>query len=550
MKKLIMLFAAGLFFNFVIAQNSEPQKLIDEFDEMLSTQFKKGEPGATAFVAKNGKIIYEGAFGMANLELDEPMQIDNVFRIGSITKQFTAVAILQLMEKGKLKLDDEITKFIPDYPMQGKKITIEHLLTHTSGIQSYTSMKDYMTRMTLDLSPTEMIDHFKNEPMQFDPGTAWEYSNSGYFLLGYIIEKISGKTYGEYLQENFFDPIGMTNSYYGSEITIIKNRVGAYSKSEYGIINAPPLSMTQPFAAGSIQSTVRDLFKWHQALHSYKVIKKESLEKAFTNYSLNNGTKTGYGYGWFLQYIQESPTIEHGGGINGTLTMSIYLPDEDVFVAVFSNCDCNEPEDIAAKMAAFAIGKSYTYKKLDFNNAQLKEYTGVFKNAKGEFREISLSDNQLFSQRGRNQKFNINAFEKDKFYFEGSLSTLEYKRNEKGEIDKLIMHNRTENEPWSKTNEPMPSGPVEIIVDEVILDTYVGEYEIEPGFTFVITKTDSKLFLQATDQEQVEIFAETESKFFLKVNDAQLEFVKDDSGIVTKSILTQGGRKTDAVKIK
>lgn len=182
-------------------------------------------------------------------------------------------------------------------------------------------MEDYRERMTLDFEPTAMIDHFKNEPLEFAPGTDWNYSNSGYFLLGYIIEKVSGQTYPQYIEENLFKPLGMTNSLYASNSKIIKNRAGMYAMDENEtLVNALPLSMTQPYSAGSIQSTVEDLYKWHQALYSYKVIQKESLEKATTHYKLSTGIATKYGYGWFLRNLFDSPTIEHGGGINGAVT--------------------------------------------------------------------------------------------------------------------------------------------------------------------------------------------------------------------------------------
>jgi CubicO group peptidase (beta-lactamase class C family) len=358
MKKTTIFLTFCLLANLAFAQQKDDKQLFANFDKMLSEQFKTNETGATALVARKGQVIYKKAFGMANLENNIPMQVDHVFRIGSITKQFTAVAILQLMEQGKLSLQDEITKFIPDYPTHGHKITIEHLLTHTSGIQSYTSMIDFEKQVTLDLKPTELIDYFKNEPMEFAPGTKWSYNNSGYFLLGYIIEKVSGKTYPQYIEENFFKPLGMTNSLFGSDSKIVKNRAGAYEKDSTGFVNAPYLNMNLPYSAGSIQSTVEDLFKWHQAVHSYKLVKKESLDKAFTKYKLTDGKETEYGYGWGLGDIQGSPTIGHGGGIPGFLTQSIYLPKEDVFVAVFSNCGCNPPFDIGDKMATLAIGKT------------------------------------------------------------------------------------------------------------------------------------------------------------------------------------------------
>jgi hypothetical protein len=410
-------------------------------------------------------------------------------------------------------------------------------------------MKDYMEKMTLDMKPKEMIEHFKNEPMRFASGTKWDYSNSGYFLLGYIIEKASGKTYGEYLEENFFKPLGMRNSQYGTDTKLAAKRVVPYSKGITGFENARPLSMTQPYAAGSIESTVEDLIIWHHAVHGNVLVKKETLEKAFKKYKLADGTETDYGYGWRLGNVQESPTIEHGGGINGTLTMAIYLLKEDVFVAIFSNCDCNPPEDMTAKIAALTIGKPYQPKEIPLKSDVLKEYTGVYENEKGEQRIISLTDNQLFSQRGRNPKFAVKPFQKDKFFFETALVNIDFSRNAKGEIEKLTTKSRVGNEVWNKTDKPITT-QTEIKVAENILATYVGEYEITPQFTFVITKEQDRVFLQATGQQKVEIFAEAENKFFLKVNDAQLRFLKDDAGKITKAVLKQSGREIEAKKIR
>ncbi|MES2864024.1 MAG: serine hydrolase [Bacteroidota bacterium] len=454
MKKKILMLTLCLLTNLAFTQKTNDLQLFAEFDKLLSEQYKTNETGATALVSRNGEVIYKKAFGMANLEFNIPMQVDNVFRIGSISKQFTAVAILQLMEQGKLNLQDDITKFIPDYPTHGYKITIEHLLTHTSGIQDYPSMKDYEDRITLDLKPTEMINHFKNQPMEFAPGTKWKYNNSGYFLLGYIIEKVSGKTYPQYVEEIFFKPLGMNNSLYGSDSRIIKNRAAGYDKDFTGIINAPFLSMTQPYAAGSLQSTIDDLFKWHQAVHSYKLIKKETLDKAFTKYKLADGKETIYGYGWILGNVQENPTIEHSGSINGFLTQSIYLPKEGLFVAVFSNCNCNSPGVIGAKMAALALGKPYEYKELPVENTILQDYVGVYENNYGEQLFITLAENQLYSQLGIRKVNKLKAFQGDNFFFENLLTIITFSRNKKGEIQKLTIKGRQGIENWNKINKP------------------------------------------------------------------------------------------------
>lgn len=541
----------GLLFNLIINGQQENEKqLFTYFDKILSEQFRPAEPGATVLVSRNGQVIYKKAFGMANLELNVPMQVDNVFWVASIGKQFTAVAILQLMEQGKLKLEDEITKFIPDYPVQGNKITIEHLLTHTSGIQNFSGRKDPEKKLALDCTPDEVIDFFKNLPMLFAPGTKWEYSNSGYFLLGYIIEKITGKPYSEYINENFFKPLGMTNSLYANDKKIIQNRVGAYSMGDNGFENSQPRNITHVFSAGAIQSTVEDFFKWHQAIQSFKLVKRETLDKAFTRYKLADGKEADYGYGWRLGYVYESPSVWHGGFITGFGTIESYLPKEDVFVAVFSNCDCNYPKDIASRLAALAAGKPYEYKEFVLGSSVLQGYTGVYENQKGQQRIITVSENKLYSQIGRGPKSGLKAWQKDQFFFDNdAMVAIGFSRNKKGRIEKATSKSPGGNDVWTKTNKPIPDASG-IKVNEKMLETYVGEYEVSPDFSFSINLEQGRLFLKSPGQEKVEMFAETESVFFLKVNDAQFEFVKGDAGQVTKAMLQQGGRQAEAKKVK
>ena len=230
--------------------------------------------------------------------------------------------------------------------------------------------------------------------------------------------------------------------------------------------------------------------------------------------------------------------------------MEIYLPKEDVFVAVFSNCDCIYPKDIASRLAALTAGRPYEYKEISVENTILKGYTGVYENQKGLQRIITVSENKLFSQLGRGPKTNLKAYQKDKFFLDiDPMQAIEFSKNTKGKIEKLIAQKLTGNEVWNKTNKPIPDTNG-IKVDGKILETYVGVYEIPSAFTFSIIKEQDKLFLQAPEQEKLEMFADTETKFFLKVNDAQFEFVKDEFGKVTKTIMNQGGRQADAKKIK
>jgi CubicO group peptidase (beta-lactamase class C family) len=332
------------------------QKFDTEANRLMTDVFKENESGGIALVVKGDKVLYRKAFGMADMELDAKMTPENILRIGSITKQFTASAILKLMEEGKIDLQDDITKYIKDYPTKGHLITIEHLLTHTSGIKDITQMKTWTAELRRKhFTPIEKINFFKNEPMDFIPGEQFKYNNSGYIILGYIIEIVSGKEYADYINENFFKPLEMNNSFYDSTSDIVKNRAKGYQKKEGRYKNANFLDMSNPYAAGSLISTVDDLYKWNNAIFNYKIVSKSTLDKAHSSYKLNNGKLTGYGYGWDLNNIKNNKIILHGGSVSGYLTFSLYIPEKDIFVAVLSNCTCNRPRKTALKLAILAL---------------------------------------------------------------------------------------------------------------------------------------------------------------------------------------------------
>lgn len=537
-------------------QSVAQQNLSADFDKLIQEIYKPGGPGATVLVAQKGRIMYHKAFGMANLELDVPMKTDQVFRIGSVTKQFTAAAIMQLVEQGKMGLQDEITAFIPDYPTHGKTITVEHLLTHTSGIKSYTDMKEWdQTVRRKDFTPAELVDYFKDQPMDFDPGTDYKYNNSGYILLGYIIEKVSGETYASYVTEHFFKPLGMTNSYYGDTDPIIKNRAAGYSQADVkgNYANTPYLSMTQPYAAGSLLSTVEDLYIWTKALHGGKVIKPESLKKATTPYVTSTGENTHYGYGLQLGNLLGSPTVEHGGGINGFLSNLLYLPDEDMCVAILTNCDCEPPGELSAKLAALAIDKPFAPAPVQLRDTtMLKDYVGVYENEKQEQRFIRLEDGRLNSQRPGGAKYPLTPYGADRFFFEASFARIEFVRETGSKkVVKAIVSDRTAaNNLWFKTDKPLPTARAEIQLPEVDLDKFTGEYQLAPGFNIAVTREGKQLFCQATGQARFEVFAESPTRFFLKVVDAVIEFYPDENGMVPKMVLFQNGREMPGLRIK
>ena len=523
--------------NQVYSQNCEK-----EFDKILNEQNFENTPGYAILIAKNDQVIYRKAYGYANLELDVKLEPEHIFRIGSITKQFTACAILKLEEEGKLSLQDDITKFIADYPTHGHKITIEHLLTHTSGIKSYTSMMTWDAEVRKkDFTPIQLIDYFKKEPMDFAPGEKILYNNSGYIILGYIIEKASGKTYEEYLKETFFTPLGMINTSYEKTSLILKNRASGYQKKGEEFENADFLSMTQPYAAGSLLSTVDDLFKWYSAIMNDKVISKENRMKAHSSYILNNKKPTGYGYGWSLGNIQGSPMIEHGGGINGFLTASLWLPEEKVFVAIFSNCTGNPPESTAIKLAAAAIGKSFNQQEIKIEKEKLEEYVGVYESVEKETRTIVVEKDSLFYVNPAGNRSKLLPFGKDRFFIKNSFTEFAFKRNQQGKVVSLTA-NGTGYLPLelNKTERPVDLKK-EVELPDELLDKYLGKYELMPQFILTVTREGKRVFVQATGQMRGEIFASEPHRFFSKDVNAEFIFHMDMFDQVTELILVQNG---------
>jgi CubicO group peptidase (beta-lactamase class C family) len=294
----------------------------------------------SVLLAKDGRVILSRGYDLANIELAVPNKPKTKFRLGSITKQFTATAILQLQEQGKLRVTDPISKYIPDTPPAWSNVTIHHLLTHTSGIHSYTD-KDYPNHMREPVgTPLDFIKRFRNFPLDFDPGTKFAYDNSGFFLLGVIIEQVSGEKYENYLRKNILEPLQMADTGYDWPSTILKDRASGYSKDRAGKrVNAAYLDMGQPYAAGSLYSTVLDLYKWDRALYTTKVLSAKSIEAAFTPNEFDWGPGIKYGYGWGVSQVHGHKAVGHGGGINGFSTVIWRAIEEDAVSIVLSNRD-------------------------------------------------------------------------------------------------------------------------------------------------------------------------------------------------------------------
>ncbi len=528
----------------------DDKALAEKIDAFVSELFPANEPGCAVIATKKGKTILRKGRGMANLELGVPIEPGMIFRLGSITKQFTAGAIMILVDEGKLSLKDDITKFFPGYPTKGNRITVHHLLTHTSGIKSYTNMTKWITMRIKDMTVEELIDFFKNEPVNFKPGDQWNYCNSGYFLLGAIIEKVSGKTYEEFLQKRIFDPLGMKNTFYGNHSKIIPGRVSGYNNSRHGVINADYISMTTPYAAGALISNVDDLATWTAALNNGKLISKKSLEKMYTPVKLNNGKTFDYGYGFSIVNRNGKRAIVHGGGIQGFITYAIYIPEDDVYIAVLTNYAGKQPgaSYTARWIAALLTGKPYkkrTAVKLD--SAMLDAVVGVYKISNGVFREVTREGDRIFTRRTGSGRLEAFPSSETEFFYKDSFAYFIMVKNKKGEVKKMIMYSDGGTDEAIKTGKPAARKFVKL--PAAVLDSYVGEY-IMPDFHATVSRQDDRLFIRAGENVPDEMFAEAEDKFFIKNAGARVVFKKDGTGKITGLTLflddeTLEGKKTN-----
>jgi CubicO group peptidase (beta-lactamase class C family) len=359
---------------FAINGNALAQEKAKKIDDLMTAYFNDGQFNGTILVAEKGNVIYKKGFGLANMEWNIANQPDTKFRLGSITKQFTSMLIMQLVEQDKIKLDGKLSDYLPDYRKDtGDKVTIHHLLTHTSGIPSYTGLPRFFQDVSRNpYRVDEFVKKYCSGDLEFEPGSKFSYDNSGYFLLGAIIEKVTGKRYEDVLKEKIFDSLGMKNSGYDHHETLIKNRAEGYEKTPAGIINAPYLDMSLPYAAGSLYSTVEDLYLWDQALYTDKLLSAKHKEIMFKPFLEN------YAYGLSIrpqplgETKETASSITHNGGINGFNTLIVRLVDDKHLIVLLNNTGGARLDDMSKNIAAILYDKPYSMPKKSLADALIK----------------------------------------------------------------------------------------------------------------------------------------------------------------------------------
>jgi D-alanyl-D-alanine carboxypeptidase len=342
-------------------------------------------------------VILAKGYGLADVGLSVPVGADSIFRIGSVTKQFTAAAVMRLVEAGKVSLDATVQTYVPEFPEKQWPVTVRHLLTHTSGVWSYTEDEKFMQRdASLELTPAELIATFADRPLEFEPGTKFRYSNSAYYLLGAVIEKASGKPYASYVRDELFEPLGLSRTRYESNAEIIPGRAQGYTLREGRLANDRAIGPDVPGAAGSLLSTASDLVRWEIALTGGKVVKPESYVQMATGAVLADGKGTGYGFGLRVDDWEGRRRVSHGGGIFGFASVLLTLPDDGLTVAVLSNSDSVNPGNVADTVARQALGLAvFEPKDLALSPADMARFSGEF-----AFEGIPL-EIRLFERDGR-----------------------------------------------------------------------------------------------------------------------------------------------------
>ncbi len=404
----------------------------------------------TILVARDGKPIVSRGYGMADIELNVPNAPDYVFRLGSVTKQFTGMSIAMLQERGKLSVSDPMCKYISDCPDAWKPITINQLLRHTSGVTNYTAFPDFARTTVLPTTTAEMVEKLKKPPLDFEPGAKMSYSNSGYFLLGVIIEKASGKTYADFLQENIFTPLGMKQTYYDDPLKIIMHRAAGYQKQAGKIINSSYTDMSVPYAAGSLASTTGDLLIWDQALYTEKLVSKKSLNEIFTP----EKGDAGYGYGWGIGKKFGHNSISHGGGIYGFATDISRYPDDKVTVIVLSNIQSSPSGQISSNLAAIVFGAAYEIPKerkfISLDAKTLESYVGEYQIGPNIVVAITLEEGKLMGQLGGQSKFLLLPESETELYSKDVNAQFVFTKDDKGNITGFTLKQGGGNTPAKK----------------------------------------------------------------------------------------------------
>ena len=420
-----LVFAAGP----VMAQ--DPARM----DRIVRTSAEADEFSGAVLVASDGQILLDKGYGLANREWGIPNDRDTKFRLGSVTKQFTAVAIMILNERGLVDLDSPVKIWLPDAPAAWDQVTVRRLLAHTAGVPNFTSFGDFQARKTLPTTVEGLIGLFQNRPLDFEPGEGRKYSNSGYVLLTAIIEKASGQTYADFLAEAIFQPLGMSDTGYDRNADVLPQRASGYAPAAGGVVNADYWDMSIPQGAGGLYSTTHDLLKWEQGLFGGRVLTPASLTR------LTTPVRDQYAFGVFVAKAEGNTTIAHSGGLDGFNTYMAYDPARRMTVIVLGNLNGPAPDSLGAALLALARddGSSIEPRSAAPSLDVLESYAGVYALTPTLSVTVSVVDGRLMTKTTGQDAAALESASGDVFVSRQDESRLTFTRGASGAVTGLIV---------------------------------------------------------------------------------------------------------------
>lgn len=514
----------------------------------------------TVLVAVDGQVVLAKGYGWANVVFEEPNTPTTKFYIGSITKTFTAAAIMKLHERGEIALDAPLTRYLPDYPSDpGDRITVSELLSHTSGIPNYTDHPEINFKREQPMTPVELIDFFKGRPLLFEPGTQFSYSNSNFVLLGEIIEAVSGQSYEAFLHHEILKPLGMLDSGYGRREAAHPELADGYTlDQDHDYVEAVPVHLSVLYAAGALYSTAEDLLKWDQGLYGNKILSQESIDDMFAPRA------HGYGYGWAIDSLYGRRLVYHGGFLDGfNCTMDRWL-DDRLCIIVLSNEDLAPVKKIARSLAAICFGEPYSEPRLKtpavIPGEALGDYVGAYQVCPGAFRFITLSDGALYAQVGNAPPERLWPEARDIFYFnDDNTRTLTFVRGADGRMESQILFDnerrfQADRIQLGPASEPVPP---RVHLADSLLNSCCGVYDLEsdlpvddPNYKLHVSRDDGRLLIALGNSTPIPIIPRGHDQFWGDTNDYLVIFQRDSTGNVVSCLLQMGESRVRGYKEK
>jgi len=531
------------------AAAAPPADLRARADAIVEAAFPANGPGAAIIITRGGETIYAGARGLADVEGRRPLSRDSVFRLGSITKQFTAAIILQLVHEGRISLDDPVSRFLADYPGPGAAVTVRQLLNHTSGIQPYTGIPGWMVEENTNRPYTtaQMIAVFRDLPSPTPPGQAWAYNNSGYVLLGAIIKQVTGKPWHQAVAERIAGPLRLRTIGYGVDREAGAGMARGYTGADGQARPARRIHMSVPHAAGALVGTVGDLARWSHALHHGRVVSPALYTAMTAPTSLPEGRSHPYGFGVGFDQVRGRASIEHGGGIFGFSTYAAYVPSEDLFVAVLANSDqpASNPSLLASRLAALALGDPYpVFARAEVDARTLAPLFGVYRvGDAGVSRRFFARGGKLYTLRDGGSDLEVFAAGEDRFFYgPNSLTWFRIERRpDGGHVMAMHQNGNDSAERAVRTGDV----PTDHRVAPALLSSYVGRYVTGGPTAEVAMGEGGVLTVQLTGQPALPLRPASDTEFMVQGVDARVVF-HSENGQVSRLVIHQGGRQIEA----